>query len=68
MPEQEGIETILNLKAIDSEVKIIAISGGGMGSADKYLDNAIKLGATFAMEKPVVLRELNKKVNQLLLS
>lgn len=66
MPQQEGIETILNLKAIDQKVKIIAISGGGMGSADYYLDNALKLGATFAMEKPVVLSDLNNKVDKLL--
>ena len=66
MPNQEGIETILNLKVIDKTVKIIAISGGGMGSADYYLDNALKLGATFAMEKPVVLSDLNNKVEKLL--
>ena len=66
MPEQEGIETILKLKAFDRNIKIIAISGGGMGSANNYLDNALKLGAKVAIEKPVVLTELVKKVELLL--
>ena len=39
MPDQEGIETIIKLKAADNNVKIIAVSGGGMGSANNYLDN-----------------------------
>jgi len=50
MPEQEGIETILKLKATDRNVKIIAVSGGGMGNAVNYLDNALKLGAKAAYE------------------
>lgn len=66
MPEQEGIETILRLKAYDHNVKIIAISGGGLGSANNYLDNALKFGARFAIEKPVIISELVKKVELLL--
>ncbi len=62
MPDQEGIETILHLIAINSKAKIIAISGGGMGSANNYLDNALKLGASFAFEKPVIISDLLKKV------
>ena len=65
MPEQEGIETILKLKAVDNDVKIIAVSGGGMGSANNYLDNALKLGAKAAFEKPVNLSNLVDKVNLL---
>ncbi len=66
MPIQEGIETILNLKSYNNDIKIIAISGGGMGSADNYLDNALKLGANYAMEKPVKITELISKVEILL--
>lgn len=66
MPEQEGIETILRLKSYDHEVKIIAISGGGFGNANNYLDNALKLGAIVALEKPVVISELVKQVEKLL--
>lgn len=66
MPTQEGIETILNLKAYNNSIKIIAISGGGLGSAYNYLDNALKLGAKFALEKPVNITELINKVEILL--
>jgi len=66
MPEQEGIETLMKLKAVDKNVKIIAVSGGGMGSAENYLDNALKLGAKAAYEKPVNIGELTNKVNSLL--
>ncbi len=67
MPEQEGIETILKLKAADKKVKIIAVSGGGMGNAVNYLDNALKLGAKAAYEKPVNISELINKINSLLI-
>lgn len=66
MPEQEGIETILRLKAFDHNIKIIAISGGGLGSANNYLDNALKFGAKLALEKPIIISELVKKVELLL--
>lgn len=66
MPEQEGIETILKLKAADKNVKIVAVSGGGMGNAINYLDNALKLGAKAAYEKPVNIKELIGRVNSLL--
>lgn len=68
MPEQEGIATILRLKSVDNSVKIIAVSGGGMGNAVDYLDNALKLGAKAAFEKPVNLVKLINKVNQLLMT
>lgn len=67
MPEQEGIATILQLKAVDNNVKIIAVSGGGMGNAIDYLDNALKLGAKAVFEKPVNLQKLINKVNLLLM-
>lgn len=66
MPEQEGIETILRLKSYKNDIKIIAISGGGFGNANNYLDNALKLGATVALEKPVVISELIGQVDMLL--
>lgn len=66
MPEQEGIETLLNIRNINPDIKIIAVSGGGMGSAFSYLDNAIKLGASAAFQKPIDLQKLINKVELLL--
>jgi len=66
MPEQEGIETILNLKRINSNVKIIAISGGGMGGAFNYLNNARKFGAKAVFEKPVNHEKLINQIELLL--
>ncbi|MBA2382026.1 MAG: response regulator [Chloroflexi bacterium] len=52
MPDKEGLDTIRALRAHDSDVKIIAISGGGIGRADDYLNVAQKLGATRILAKP----------------
>jgi len=52
MADGEGLETIRALRKLDAHVKIIAISGGGIGKADNYLDLAAKLGATRVLAKP----------------
>ncbi len=65
VPDQEGIETIMKLKASDSKAKIIAVSGGGMESTNNYLNSTLKLGAKAAFEKPVSLSDLVDKVNLL---
>lgn len=52
MPDQEGIETIIQLRKEFPEVKIIAMSGGGRGSSDIYLDSAMRLGASRCFAKP----------------
>ncbi|MCP3876655.1 MAG: response regulator [Desulfobacteraceae bacterium] len=53
MPEKEGLETISELKKINPDVKIIAMSGGGVGDPKTYLNIASKLGAVRAFAKPV---------------
>lgn len=52
MPGKEGLVTIRGLRAHDVAVKIIAISGGGLGRADDYLNLAQKFGATRILTKP----------------
>lgn len=53
MSEQDGIETIKNLKRIDPEVKIIATSGGCVSIAPTQgLRLAMFLGAIAAIKKP----------------
>jgi DNA-binding response OmpR family regulator len=52
MPEQEGMETIVQLRALAPEVPIVAISGGGrFGEAD-VLAMAQSLGANAVLPKP----------------
>jgi DNA-binding NtrC family response regulator len=52
MPEKEGLETIREMKRVRSDLKIIAMSGGGKISADNYLETARIFGASLVLEKP----------------
>jgi CheY-like chemotaxis protein len=58
MPEQEGIETIIALRKANPAVKIVAISGGGRGSADGYLHTAAMFGADRVLQKPFLIEAL----------
>jgi CheY-like chemotaxis protein len=52
MPEKDGIETIVELRAFSPGVPIIAMSGGGGGSRLDVLRDAKLLGAVATIEKP----------------
>ncbi len=52
MPDMEGIEFIMKLRAKSPRVPIIAISGGGRISNASFLTFAQKLGANAVLEKP----------------
>ena len=66
MPEKEGIETILEIKELAPEAKIIAISGGGQTGAIDMLTFAEDLGADAIMTKPIDLKNLISKVAELI--
>jgi YesN/AraC family two-component response regulator len=66
MPDMEGIETIIQLKRNNPDVKIIAISGGGRTGNSEYLVQAQKLGADRALGKPFSNAELIANVEELL--
>jgi len=66
MPEEDGLETIMELRRRFPEVKIIAISGGGKIEANKYLDIAKVMGAQRAFSKPFELAELLEAIRELL--
>ena len=66
MPEKEGIETIIELKRDYPHIKILAISGGGKGSAQNYLAIAKKFGADLTLSKPFVKQELLEAVQEIL--
>jgi CheY-like chemotaxis protein len=65
MPEKGGIDTIMDLRRDYPDVKIIAISGGGMCGEVSYLDMAIGVGADRAIGKPFVLDEFLQAVREL---
>jgi YesN/AraC family two-component response regulator len=63
MPEKEGLETILEIRKILPELKIIAMSGGGRGSAYDYLKIASKIGADRTLTKPFSGDELREAIS-----
>ena len=66
MPEQEGIQTIADIRGCGRGTPIIAISGGGSGTGDLYLSMAEELGADGVLAKPFRPSDLLSMVNQLL--
>jgi len=52
MPEKDGIETILELRAHSPSIRIIAMSGGGDKKRLDVLGHAKLLGAVLTIEKP----------------
>ena len=66
MPDQEGLETIKELRNEFPKVKIIAISGGGWMDADSYLTLAERIGAHKALAKPFDRKSLVAAVRELL--
>ena len=58
MPNQEGIETIMELKRSVAPPKVIAISGGGTRGGQDFLKWAINLGADATLPKPFRTSEL----------
>lgn len=66
MPNKEGLETITEIRELNSTVKIIAMSGGGrLGNTD-YLDIARRFGADAAFAKPLDLNDLEAAITALL--
>jgi DNA-binding response OmpR family regulator len=66
MPEQEGLETLMQLRAESATVKVIAISGGGRVGPDAYLNSAKTLGAHGILAKPFGREELLTAVKTVL--
>ena len=53
MPKKEGVETIFELKREFPDVKIIAISGGGLLEPGRYLALAKAQGVEKILQKPI---------------
>jgi len=66
MPDKEGLESIMDLKEIDPDVKIIAMSGGGRLEPHSYLQMASKFGAKRVFQKPLSIALLVSAVKELI--
>lgn len=66
MPEQEGIQTIQQIRRAEPTVKILAISGGGRLVNVDFLQVARRLGADEVLAKPFDSKELLAIVRRLL--
>ncbi len=53
MPNKDGIGMIIELQKEFPDVRIIAMSGGGLNKPDGYLKGAKKLGAAYTLTKPI---------------
>ncbi len=60
MPNKEGIELILELRRLQKDVKIVAMSGGGHMSTRSYLDMVRMIGVRRVLEKPFSLAQLKE--------
>ena len=68
MPEKDGFETLMELRAEKPAPKILAMSGGGELSSAIYLRMAGRLGASLVLAKPFGTAEFLAAVQKLTLS
>jgi CheY-like chemotaxis protein len=68
MPNQDGIGMIIALKKEFPNVKIIAMSGGGLNKPEGYLKGARKLGAARTLTKPINRDEMLRAIKDVLKS
>jgi CheY-like chemotaxis protein len=66
MPRKEGLETIMQLRKTNPELKIIAMSGGNPTHGMSFLEMAKRLGAHRALAKPFTITDLRTTVADLL--
>src|SRR5688572_30529321 len=65
MPDKEGLETINEIRAVNPQTKIIAMSGGGSTHNMTFLQWAEKVGANQIISKPFKPDELLKIITNL---
>lgn len=66
MPDMEGLSLLRELRNKTSPPKVIAMSGGGRGSATDYLEMATMLGAAATLAKPFTQQQLTDALKQVL--
>ncbi len=66
MPNQEGIETIVQIRSFSPDIKILAISGGGRIGSSNYLTLAENFGVNKTLAKPFYHKDFVKCIKELL--
>jgi DNA-binding response OmpR family regulator len=66
MPEQEGLETIRELRRSSKDIKILVVTGAAPGSTLDFRAQATMLGAAATLGKPFTRDELLGAVDTLL--
>jgi DNA-binding NtrC family response regulator len=66
MPNKDGIGMIIELKKEFPDIKIIAMSGGGLNKPEGYLKGAQKLGAACTLTKPIDREKMLRSVKDTL--
>jgi DNA-binding response OmpR family regulator len=66
MPEQEGLETIRELRRSYTDPKILVVTGAAPGGAFDFRAHATMLGAGATLSKPFTREELLSAVHTLL--
>ncbi|MGZ9100188.1 MAG: response regulator [Brevundimonas sp.] len=66
MPNKDGLETIVELRRTQPNIRILAISSGGRVGADQLLRTALVLGADDTLVKPLRLETFARSVTRLL--
>ena len=65
MPVKGGTDTIIEIKSMSREVKIIAISGGGIFAPSEFLAIAKRHGADCVLSKPIIFDQLVLEIQKL---
>lgn len=66
MPNQDGVENIMQARQNYPEMKVIAMSGGGYVQTKTYLKVAESLGADAVFYKPFKSLEMLAKIRELI--
>ena len=66
MPQHGGLEFIRNIRALDPDMGIIAVSGIQLDDKKVIFDQALQAGAAYALEKPFRPKVLQQAVETLL--
>jgi len=66
MPEKDGIEIIREMRRLQPQLPLIAMSGGIQGDYDTFLKMATRLGVDATLSKPFSIQDFRATVEKVL--